>query len=109
MEDWGENANAPKFSLFGVKSTPQEQAELDTFVNPTVYARWSKAERRLYQRLKTASIAKKIEEKRIDTFDELAKTLSGLAILRDDPDADPMIDDLIGKVQKLKVDKEDQH
>ena len=105
MEDWGADANAPTFSLFAVKSTPQEQAVLDTFVNPVIYNRWSKAERRLYQKLKTESIAKKIESQKIETFDELAKELESLNSLKEKPsdERDPSVDDLIAKVSTLKI------
>lgn len=108
MSDWGEDANAPTFSLFGLKSTPQEQAELDTFVNPIVYNRWTKAERRLYNKLKTEKIRKLIEESRLETEDDLSACMDQLNLVRQNNDElrDPEIEALVNRVVEMKINRE---
>lgn len=103
--EWAEDANAPTFSLFSVKSTPQQEAELDTFVNPIIYQRWTKAERRNYQRLKTDSIAKKIAEKQLTSIEDITSHLEGLILLKDQSDEpSPFVDDLIKQIKGLQIE-----
>lgn len=108
-EDWGSNANSESFDLFGAKSTPEEQAKLDTFVSPIVYNRWSKAERRLYQRLKAQAIYEKVKNRELETLTDLTKAMESLSFFRSQiggPDTE--LDDLISKVQTMKLNKEAQ-
>lgn len=102
-EDWGINASAPKFSLFK-DSTPEEEAKKEGFVDTVIYNRWKKAERRLYQRLKIAQIARAIHEEKLSTMDDLSIALDSLSLLKQDaPQPDPSIDDLIDQVHKLQI------
>lgn len=108
-EDWGTSANAPTFSLFGNTSTPAEQAKLDTFVNPVIYGRWSKADRRLYQKLKHQMIAEKLKKDELNTIDELSRVLDLLNFSKSKTDGvDSDLDDLINQVKSLKVTKENE-
>lgn len=101
-EDWGSNANAPKFSLFK-NTTPQEAALNGGYVDTVVYNRWKKADRRLYQRLKVEQIAKRIAEEKLATIEDLSDALNSLTLIKKHAEPDPMIDELIGQVQQLQI------
>lgn len=101
-EDWGRNANAPKFSLFKSK-TPQQAALEDGHVDVVVYNRWKKADRRLYQRLKVEQIARRIAEEKLATIEDLSDALNSLTFIKKDAEPDPVLDQLIGQVQQLQI------
>lgn len=103
MEDWGATATAPVFTLFK-KISPQEAAKQDQFVDIIIYNRWSKAERRLYQRLKTEQISRRMEERRMQTIDDLSLCLDSLNFMKEADETDPLVDDLIEKLNKMKCD-----
>lgn len=98
-DDWNCDANAPTFTLFK-KVTPEEAAESNGFIDIIVYNRWSKAERRLYQKLKAEAIAKQIAEETITEIDTITSTLESLNFLRKD---NPDLDGLIEQVEQLKI------
>lgn len=103
-DDWGIGASAPSFSLFK-SSTPEEEAEKDTFVDIIVYNRWKKSERRLYQRLKSERIAKQLETEKLQSIDDLTNALNSLTMFKTVAKEihDPLIDDLIGRVNHMKI------
>lgn len=105
MEDWGATATAPTFTLFK-KISPHEAAMQEQFVDIIIYNRWSKAERRLYQRLKAEQISRRMEEQRVQSIDDLASCLDSLNFMKNDAadEADPLVDDLIEKLSKMKCD-----
>lgn len=78
----------------------------EQFVDIIVYNRWSKAERRLYQRLKAEQISKRMQEQRMQTIDELSSCLDSLNFMKneDADEADPLVDDLIEMLNKMKCD-----
>lgn len=78
----------------------------EQFVDIIVYNRWSKAERRLYQRLKAEQISKRMQEQRMQTMDELSKCLDSLNFMRneDADEADPLVDDLIEQLNRMRCD-----
>lgn len=115
-EDWSVDANAPAFSLFDkIKPADAVKQEL---VDPFTYNRWSKAERREYRRLRVAKINDMLKEQKL-TVDDLTQALADLTMFRDDqarPDKDDkkscdtssvakddILDDLISKVEKMKL------
>lgn len=101
-EDWSLTATAPSFSLIR-DASPEEEAEKDTYVDSIVYNRWTKAQRKLYRRLKTELIAKKIREKETHSLDEISNLMTNLTFLKTDDESDPLIDALINDVEKMKL------
>lgn len=113
-EDWAASANAPPFSLYK-DTTPEEEASKDGFVDILVYNRWSKSERKVYQKLKTEHIAAKIAKSKIKTMDELADAIESLNLIRKGVEDDgeeklkanqslmKEVDDLIIEVQKIQL------
>lgn len=101
-EDWGASANAPSFSLFK-DTSPEDEAKKDGLVDGSVYNRWKKAERRLYQRLKTKRIAELLEKQKDAMLDDLSKTMEQLTFLRNNAEEDSGLDDLIKKVSDMQV------
>lgn len=102
-DDWGLNADAPTFSLFR-KTSPEEEANKDSHVDIIVYNHWTKAQRRLYQKLKTERIWKLIQKESLKTVDDLSMALSSLSMIKEDSQEDnPMVDDLIQKLNTLTV------
>lgn len=102
-EDWNSvSDNRPTFSLF-TKRSPEEVAKNNTFVDVITYNRWSKAERRLYQRLKTQMIVKQIEEEQLKSMDDIVSSLDSLRLIQAEPQHDPQIDDLIGTLENMKL------
>lgn len=103
-EDWSIGANAPTFSLFR-NADPSEEAEKDTFVELHIYNQWKKAERRLYHRLKSAKIARELDQRKIRDYDDLTNALETLNILKShSTPRDPTVDALISRVENLKID-----
>lgn len=98
-DDWDGSANAPTFTLFK-KVTPEEAALSNAFVDIIIYNRWSKAERRLYQKLKAEVIARQVEEEKITELDAITSALDSLNFMRKD---NPDLDGLIEKVEQLKI------
>lgn len=98
-EDWDGDANAPTFTLFK-KVTPEEAAQSNTFVDGIIYNRWSKAERRLYGKLKAEAIAKQVAEEKITELDAITNALESLNFMRKD---NPDLDGLIEKVEQLRI------
>lgn len=104
-DDWTVSANQPVFSLFK-SSTPEEEAKKDSFVDIIVYNRWSKAERRRYQRLKAEAIARLVETEKIQSIDEISDCMNHLNLFKNDStneECDSRIDDLINKLENMKV------
>lgn len=103
-EDWSVGADAPTFSLFR-EADPAEEAEKDTFVELHIYNQWKKAERRLYHKLKSAKIARQLNEKKLRDFDEITNALQTLNILKThSTPQDSSVDALINKIEGLKLD-----
>lgn len=105
MEDeWLPDPNMKPFSLIREVS-PEEEAQKDTFVDIVVYNHWKKAERRLYQKLKAERIARQLKEQSLKTVDDITSALNSLNIFKSSEECqDPLIDDLITKVEAMKVD-----
>lgn len=102
-EDWGSAPSGPTFSLFR-KLSPQEEARKDTFVDIVVYNRWSKAERRLYQKLKAKYILEKIEEDKCNSIDDISNCLNQLNLfMKEDTKGDQEICELIGTLENMKL------
>jgi len=105
-EDWGAiaaSSKMPPFSLFN-KISPEEAAQKESFVDIIVYNRWSKAERRLYQKLKATYIAKKIEKEQINSIEDITDSLNQLALFKTNSDKDDkQIDDLISTLEGMKL------
>lgn len=102
-EDWGACASdaRPTFSLFQ-KISPEEEAKKPSFVDVIVYNRWTKAERRLYQKLKTKYILKQIEEEKLKSMDDIINSLDQLAIIKTD-NHDPSVDNVISRLEGLRL------
>jgi hypothetical protein len=105
-EDWGTvSTNRPTFTLFK-KVSPQEEAQKNSFVDIIVYNRWSKAERRLYQRLKAEAIARLVEEEKIQSIDDISESLNQLNLFKSssgNDECDTKIDDLISTLESMKL------
>lgn len=105
-EDWGAlaaSSNRPTFSLFN-RVSPEEAAKRNSFVDIIVYNRWSKAERRLYQRLKAEYIANQVKKEQLNSIDDITNSLEQLALFKTNSDRpDPQIDDLIDTLQNMKL------
>lgn len=105
-EDWGTvSTNRPTFTLFR-KVTPDEEARKNTFVDIIVYNRWSKAERRQYQRLKAEAIARLVEEEKIQSIDDISESLNQLNLFKSNSgndECDTKIDDLISTLENMKL------
>lgn len=103
-EDWGSMAKAPTFTLFK-KVSPVDEAKKDSFVDIIVYNGWTKAERRLYQRLKAEYIAKQIEEEKLKSIDDIVNSLGLLELMKETGEHQETehLDDLITKLQCMKV------
>lgn len=103
-EDWGALASTrPTFSLFK-KLNPEEEAMKNTFVDIVAYNLWSKAERRLYQRLKTQNIVAKIEQEQCNSINDITDCLEQLTFIRnEDKESTDKLDDLINTLQDMKL------
>ena len=103
-EDWGAMSNGTQsFSLFR-KVSPEDAAQKDIFIDVVIYNRWSKAERRLFQRLKAEQIAKKIEQEQIESIEDIVNSLDQLALIKSsEPQNDSKIDDLISTLEGMKL------
>lgn len=115
-EDWGADANAPSFSLFD-KITPQAAAEKE-LIDPFTYNRWSKAERKIYRKLRIERISSMLKDKQT-TVDDLAQALADLNMFRDEQQEqqahgdremkmdlvakEDNLDDLIGQIESMKI------
>ena len=106
-DDWGVMAPGPTFSLFK-KTSPEEAAKKMSFVDIVIYNRWTRSERRLYQRLKAENIAKQVEEEKIKSIDEISDSLNAWCLWRSETqEADPKIDDLISTLENMKLKASD--
>lgn len=106
-EDWGAQTTNATFTLFR-KASPEEEAKKNTFVDIVVYNRWSKAERRLYQRLKAQHIAYQVEQAKIQSIDDITESLGQLTMFRkESPHEDSNIDDLIHTLESMKLRAEE--
>lgn len=101
-EDWNSTATEPSFNLFRY-AKPEEEALKSGFVDPTVYQRWSRYERKLYQRLKTESIARQVEEEQIISLEDATRALDTLSLCQEMDDSRGKMDDLIGHLERLKL------
>lgn len=104
-EDWGAvSTNRPTFSLFDQRS-PEEEAKKNSFVDIVVYNRWSKAERRLYQRLRTENIVKQLEQDQLKSVDDIVNSLNSLNIFKSNNSnlGDSKIDDLISTLEGMRI------
>lgn len=102
-EDWGATAGQPTFTLFK-NLRPEEEAMKDSFVDIVVYNRWTRSERRLYQRLKAKNIIAKIEQAKCNTIDDITDCLEQLTIIRkEDNEAGENLDDLINRLENMKL------
>lgn len=106
-DEWGtaaSNSTQPTFSLFN-RVSPEEAAQRDTFIDIIVYNRWSKAERRLYQRLKAEIIAKRIEQEQLTSLDDITNSLTQLTLIKTNSGqkSDPQLDDLIDTLENMKL------
>lgn len=79
-----------------------------SFVDIVIYNRWTRSERRLYQRLKAENIAKQVEEEKIQSIDDIADSLNALCLIRSETkETDPKIDDLISTLENMKLKASD--
>lgn len=116
-EDWGLDANQPPFSLFR-EASPEEEAQRDGMVDPTVYQRWTKSQRRLYQQLKTEYIIRKINLKKEMDMEDITESMNRLnffktEMAKQEPGEKKMynedkIDQLIGDLKQLMLDKKER-
>lgn len=105
-EDWGLSANAPVFSAMSRKLSPEEQALKDEWVDHLVYAGWSKAERRLYNKCKLEYIAEILKAKQDSTIDDISSALESLDLIKQTSQVhDPQVDALIAEIENLKIQK----
>lgn len=106
MDDWDAQADNPPFSLFK-EVTPQEAIKKFEWLDIVVYNRWSKSERRLYQKLKCIQVAEVLEKTAQDNIDDLTKAFDQLNVIKSaDQDTAAEVDDLINSIkQKLNITK----
>lgn len=104
-EDWGSLAATSNqtFSLFN-RISPEEAADRDSFVDIIIYNRWSKAERRLYQRLKAERIANRIRKEEICSIEDITNSLDQLTIIKNTTslESDTQLDSLIDTLKAMK-------
>lgn len=107
MDDWDAEATNPPFSLFDNTITPLEAIKKFDWLDIVVYSQWSKAERRLYQKLKCKQVTEALKKSAQDNIDSLSAAFDQLKVIKNaDQDIDSEFDDLIKSLeQKLSITK----
>lgn len=110
-DDWDKDANAPSFSLIreDIHYDPEKEAEKPGTVDPLVYQRWKKAERRRYNAAKVKQIQERFKKTADDDMDAIAYSLQQLKFIQEESrEEDAELTNMIKQLEKMDLARKDK-
>lgn len=105
-EDWSTNANAPTFNLFAPRD-PKVEAAKDGFIDPSTFHRWSKADQKLYSKLKGIQLIEKMRQKNNQSIDEITEELEKMTLLIEEGVIANDFSEIMERMKNMQIGKQE--